>query len=122
MPESQTTKTHDMKDEIQLTPAAVKETKRLISQQDKAAELMLRIAVKGGGCSGLTYDMAFTTESGEFDKVFDFDGLKVVVDQKSLVYMNGTRIDFSTEMLTGGFKFENPMSKRGCGCGTSFSV
>ncbi len=107
---------------IFLTPAAVIEVKRLISQQKDNADIMLRVGVQGGGCGGLTYKMEFSRMIDEFDRVLEFDGLKVVIDPKSLIYMNGTTIDFSTELLTGGFKFNNPMSKRSCGCGTSFSV
>jgi iron-sulfur cluster assembly protein len=115
--------TPDNKEEtIILTPAAVAEVKRHIAEQADNDGLLLRVGVKGGGCSGLSYNMEFTKITEEFDKVFDFDGLKVVIDAKSLIYMNGTTIDFTKEMLTGGFKFTNPMSSRSCGCGTSFSV
>jgi len=107
---------------ISLTPAAITEVKRLISQQKNSADVMLRVGVQGGGCGGLTYKMEFSRSVDEFDRVLEFDGLKVVIDPKSLIYMNGTTIDFSTEILTGGFKFNNPISKRSCGCGTSFSV
>lgn len=107
---------------ITLTSTAAAAIKRLIDQQEDNNGLMLRISVKGGGCSGLTYDMAFDREVGEFDKTFDFEGVTVVVDLKSLTYMGGTTIDFSDEILSGGFKFSNPKSSRGCGCGTSFSV
>ena len=112
----------ETEDTIILTPAATAEVKRLIGQQDDNEGMMLRIGVEGGGCSGLSYAMSFDKEAGEFDKTFDFDGLNVVVDTKSLLYMGGTTIDFSNEILSGGFKFSNPKSARGCGCGTSFSV
>lgn len=107
---------------ITLTPAAVAEVKRLISLQENNADLMLRVGIQGGGCSGLSYKMEFAREVEEFDRLLEFDGLKVVIDAKSLVYMNGTTIDFNTELLNGGFKFNNPMSTRSCGCGSSFSV
>ncbi len=84
--------------------------------------MMLRVAIQGGGCSGLSYTMAFETNKAEFDKAFDCDGLTVLVDAKSLMYLGGTTIDFSKEILSGGFKFNNPKSARSCGCGTSFSV
>lgn len=112
----------EVKEEIFLTDAAKEEVKRLISQQSDNDSLMLRIGVEGGGCSGLSYVMSFDKTMDEFDSTFDFGGVKVVVDGKSLVYMAGTTIDFSKEILSGGFKFNNPMSARGCGCGTSFSV
>jgi iron-sulfur cluster assembly protein len=109
-------------DEVYLTPPAVTEVKRLLAEQENNSDLMLRVSVQGGGCSGLSYDMKFDGIHGEFDTVFEFDGLKVVVDAKSLIYIGGTTIDFTKELLTGGFKFENPKSARSCGCGTSFSV
>lgn len=109
-------------DAIYLTPAAVAEVKRLLAGQEDGDGLMLRVSVQGGGCSGLSYDMNFDRIQGEFDSVFEFDGLKVVVDAKSILYIGGTTIDFTKELLTGGFKFDNPNSARNCGCGTSFSV
>lgn len=115
-------KSENAEGEISLTPAAVAEVKRLIAQQENPEELMLRVGIQGGGCSGLSYKMEFSREVEEFDSTFEFDGLKVVIDAKALVYMNGTTIDFNTELLNGGFKFDNPMSTRNCGCGSSFSV
>ncbi len=107
---------------IRLTPAAVDELRRLISEQKLGDDVMLRVGVQGGGCGGLTYRMEFDTAVDDTDRTLDFDGLTVVVDAKSLAYMDGTTIDFSNELLTGGFKFDNPLSSRSCGCGTSFSV
>jgi iron-sulfur cluster assembly protein len=107
---------------VNLTPAAIAEVKRLISQQENPDGLMLRVGVQGGGCSGLSYKMEFARQVDEFDRTFDFDGLKVVIDAKSLIYMDGTTIEFNSEILNGGFKFNNPMSTRSCGCGSSFSV
>lgn len=114
--------TNAMEETIYLTPAAVSEVKRLMNEEKDGDNLMLRVGVQGGGCSGLSYSMSFDTVADEFDKVLEFDGLKVIVDAKSLLYMSGTTIDYTKEMLTGGFKFENPKSSRGCSCGTSFSV
>lgn len=107
---------------INLTPSAVEEIKRLIASEPDSAGMMLRVGIAGGGCSGLSYTMAFETKKDEFDQTFDFDGLTVLVDAKSLMYLGGTTIDFSKEILSGGFKFNNPKSSRSCGCGTSFSV
>lgn len=107
---------------IHLTPAAVAEIKRLMTEQNLGDDSMLRVGVQGGGCGGLTYLMEFDNVVGDDDRTLEFDGLIVVVDAKSLVYMDGTTIDFSRELLTGGFKFDNPLSARSCGCGTSFSV
>lgn len=107
---------------ILASPAAVEEIKRLLARQPDADGLMLRVGIKGGGCSGLTYHMSFDHTAGEFDRTFNFDGVTIVVDIKSLLYMAGTTIDFSSEILNGGFKFNNPKATRGCGCGTSFAV
>jgi iron-sulfur cluster assembly protein len=111
----------EMQETIDITPEAISEVKRLIAEQ-KDDSLMLRVGVQGGGCSGLSYSMSFDAKVDEYDSIIEADGLKIVVDQKSLIYMGGTTIDFSTKLLTGGFQFENPKSLRGCSCGTSFSV
>jgi iron-sulfur cluster assembly protein len=107
---------------IRLTRAAISEIRRLMAEQELAENTMLRVGVQGGGCGGLTYRMEFDDSVGENDRKLEYDELTVVVDTKSLVYMDGTTIDFSRELLTGGFKFDNPLSARSCGCGTSFSV
>jgi len=107
---------------ISLTPDAVTEVKRLISLQEDNDGLMLRVGVEGGGCSGLSYKMEFAREVEEFDRTFEFDGITIVVDAKALIYMDGTTIEYNTEILNGGFKFNNPMSTRSCGCGSSFTV
>jgi iron-sulfur cluster assembly protein len=115
-------KSENAEGEISLTPAAIAEIKRLIAQQENPDGLMLRVGIQGGGCSGLSYKMEFSRQVEEFDNTFEFDGLSVVIDAKALAYMSGTTIDFNTELLNGGFKFDNPMSTRSCGCGSSFSV
>ena len=76
----------------------------------------LRMEVTTGGCSGMNYNMSFEKEKGEFDKVFESQGLK------SYLYLKGIKIDFSTDMLNGGFQIVNPNAERTCGCGTSFSA
>ena len=106
---------------IQLSETAIKEVKKLFEQQAKPG-VFLRIGVKGGGCSGLTYDVKLDEKQEEFDRVFDVNGLKVVCDTKSLVYLDGMMIDYSTELVGGGFRFVNPNATGSCGCGTSFSV
>jgi iron-sulfur cluster assembly protein len=83
---------------------------------------MLRLGVKGGGCSGFSYVMEFCDEAGARDRVFDFDGVKVLVDPKSLVFLNGTTLDYETKLMAHGFKFVNPNEKTACGCGESFTV
>jgi iron-sulfur cluster assembly protein len=106
---------------VSLSPAALKRVKELMSSQG-LEHAFLRMGVKGGGCSGMTYDLQFDTELGKHDKQFDVDGVKVVVDVKSYLYLNGTTLDYVTQGLTGGFTFVNPNAKASCGCGTSFTA
>jgi iron-sulfur cluster assembly protein len=106
---------------IRLTPRAVKEVKRLIRTQNKGS-VALRVGIKGGGCSGLTYTMSFQSEVGPHDQVFEVEGLCVIVDAKSALYLKGTTLDFVDTLQESGFKFINPNAKQSCGCGTSFSA
>jgi iron-sulfur cluster assembly protein len=106
---------------IQMTETAKKEVKRLLEEKNRPG-VFLRVGVKGGGCSGLTYDVQFDDKTEAFDRVFEFDGVKLVCDSKSFVYLDGMSIDFSTELVGGGFRFMNPNASGSCGCGTSFSV
>lgn len=106
---------------INLTDIAQKEVKRLLEQ--KAPGSFLRVGVKGGGCSGLSYDIQFDDKVAEGDRVFDTpSGIRVVCDSKSLVYLDNMNVDYSTELVGGGFRFVNPNASGTCGCGTSFSV
>ena len=82
----------------------------------------LRVAVKGGGCSGLTYDLTITDQERDSDKIVEQYGVKVMVDKKSYIYLVGTQLDFSDGLNGKGFIFENPNAKKACGCGTSFAV
>ncbi len=86
------------------------------------AEAFIRVGVKGGGCSGLSYDLSFDTEMKEDDKVFEDNGMKVVVDKKSFLYLIGTELDYSGGLNGKGFIFKNPNANRTCGCGESFAV
>jgi iron-sulfur cluster assembly protein len=104
-----------------LTEKASKQVKKLMEEQ-KLGDVFLRMGVKGGGCSGLSYSLEFDTEMGKHDKKFEIDGVPVVVDAKSYLYLNGTTLDYVTEGLQGGFTFVNPQAKSSCGCGTSFSA
>jgi iron-sulfur cluster assembly protein len=106
---------------VDLSPAAIKRVKELMESQ-KLDNAFLRMGVKGGGCSGLSYNLEFDTDLGRHDKQFDVDGVKVVVDVKSYLYLNGTTLDWVNQGLTGGFTFVNPNAKSSCGCGTSFSA
>jgi iron-sulfur cluster assembly protein len=105
---------------ISLTPGAVAEVKRLI-HEEKGDQLFLRLSVAAGGCSGMSYTMAFDNQPSEFDRVFDFDGLQVRVDLKALMYLAGSTVDYKGG-LKGGFEFHNPNAKRSCGCGSSFTA
>lgn len=82
----------------------------------------LRIAVVGGGCSGFSYSMSFENSPGMMDKTYDSDGFKLIVDQASLLYLEGVEVDFVDSLEGSGFKFNNPQVKSTCGCGSSFSV
>ena len=82
----------------------------------------LRMEVTTGGCSGLNYNMSFEKSEKEFDKVFESQGMKIFCDLKSYLYLKGVEIDFSNDILNGGFKIVNPNAERTCGCGTSFSA
>ncbi|MBI2466286.1 MAG: iron-sulfur cluster assembly accessory protein [Candidatus Rokubacteria bacterium] len=106
---------------VSMTPAAIKRVRELMESQG-LQNAYLRMGVKGGGCSGLSYNLEFDTELGKFDKQFDIDGVKVVVDAKSYLYVNGSMLDYVAQGLTGGFTFQNPNAKSSCGCGTSFTT
>ncbi len=105
---------------VSLTPQAVTEVKRLIDEENED-NLCLRIGVAAGGCSGMSYSMAFDNRKTEFDREFDFDGLKVLIDLKALMYLQGTTLDYQGGLMGGGFQFRNPKARRSCGCGSSFS-
>jgi iron-sulfur cluster insertion protein len=106
---------------LELSEHAVEKVKEIMAQQNPAP-LGLRVGVVGGGCSGFSYQMNFENASNPIDKVFEFGGLKVFVDQASLMYLNGTKIDYVESLEGAGFKFENPNVKTTCGCGSSFTV
>lgn len=106
---------------ITLTDTAIDKVRSIIeTQEPKPAGL--RISVVGGGCSGFSYSMAFENTPGMLDKTYDFAGLRVFVDQVSLLYLEGARVDYVETMEGSGFKFENPNVKSTCGCGSSFSA
>ena len=105
---------------VSLTSDAVLEVKRMIAKENKTG-VSLRLLVKGGGCSGLSYAMNFDAlKPGDHE--FDFDGLKVVVDPKSFLYLKGITLDYADTLQEKGFKFINPNANKTCGCGESFSV
>ena len=105
---------------IQLTEAAAKQIQNSIANRGKG--LGIRLGITTTGCSGFAYVMEFVDELNDGDKVFDDQGVKVIVDTKSLVYLDGTQVDYLKQGLNEGFEFSNPNSKGECGCGESFSV
>lgn len=106
---------------IQMSERAVDKVKEILDQQEpKPAGL--RIAVVGGGCSGFNYSMAFEENPGMLDKTYQFNGLKVFIDQASLLYLDGASVDYVETLEGAGFKFENPNVRSTCGCGSSFSA
>jgi iron-sulfur cluster assembly protein len=108
---------------IAITEKAVKEVKRIIETDPTAKDSNLRVQVVGGGCSGMSYKLGFDNQPPTAnDKVFEKDGIKVLVDPKSFLYLTGTQLDFTDGLNGTGFTFTNPNAKRTCGCGSSFSA
>jgi iron-sulfur cluster assembly protein len=94
----------------------------LLSDEGKTAESFVRVGVKGGGCSGLMYNLEFDSELTDDDKLIEDNGVRIVVDKKSVLYLVGTELDFSGGLNGKGFSFINPNASRTCGCGESFSI
>lgn len=107
---------------ITLTPKAISEIKKLLANEEASDKMGVRVGVKGGGCSGLTYMLNFEKENRPDDKILEFDGVKVFLDPKSAIYLRGTELDFSDGLNGKGFEFKNPNAQRTCGCGSSFSI
>ncbi len=105
---------------LTFTETAVQKVKSILAERGEEAGL--RIAVIGGGCSGFQYQMSLDKEPNAEDQILEMDGLKVFVDNRSLLYLNGTRVDYVDGLTGSGFKFENPNTKGTCGCGESFYV
>jgi len=95
---------------------------KLMNEDGSPSGSFIRVGVKGGGCSGLTYDLVFDHEINDNDKVFEDKGIKIVCDKKSILYLAGTELDFSGGLNGKGFVFNNPNANRTCGCGESFSL
>jgi iron-sulfur cluster assembly protein len=120
--ETQSTKQPVVKEEVALTPKAVAEVKKLRRENNIPESHGLRLGVKGGGCSGMSYVLAFDESPKEKDSVFMIDGIRVFVDPKSLFFLSGTVLDYSDGLNGKGFVFNNPQASRTCGCGNSFGV
>ena len=107
---------------ITLTPSAAQHAKQLI-EKETGTNLALRIGIKGGGCSGMSYVLAIDEATPkQYDTVFEQEGVKVIIDAKSQLYLDGTTIDYKSNMMGGGFEFNNPNAKKSCGCGSSFTA
>ncbi len=106
---------------VQLTEKAVGKVMEIMNTQ-QPAPAGLRIAVVGGGCSGFSYSMAFENQPNMLDKTYNYNGLKVFIDQASLLYLDGAEVDYVETLEGSGFKFNNPQVKSTCGCGSSFQV
>ncbi|MDX2136997.1 MAG: iron-sulfur cluster assembly accessory protein [Chloroflexota bacterium] len=106
---------------VTVTPTALGVIKNLLVQRN-IPEHALRVFVSGGGCSGLQYGMAFEPTPRDYDAVMEVDGVRLVVDPTSLMYLKGAVIDFVDSLMGGGFRIENPNAVSSCGCGTSFKT
>ncbi|MCE9589939.1 MAG: iron-sulfur cluster insertion protein ErpA [Planctomycetes bacterium] len=108
---------------IELSETAAREIKTIIQQQElDATKVRLRVGVKGGGCSGFSYLLDLTEQERETDEKFEKNGVTIVCDPKSYLYLNGVTIDFKDEVMGRGFVFSNPNATSSCGCGSSFSA
>lgn len=106
---------------VQLTAKAIEMAKKALIKRG-TPDAALRLGVRGGGCSGVSYAIEFSDKIRGRDNVYDFDGLRVVIDPKSLVYLRHSVLDYEVELMQHGFRFKNPNEKSSCGCGESFTV
>jgi iron-sulfur cluster assembly accessory protein len=106
--------------DVKLTPTAIEMVRKMLAKEGLGPEQGLRIGVVGGGCSGFQYSLNFDT-SKEGDRVTDFGGVRVMVDEESIQYIAGTTLDYVEGLHGAGFRFDNPRAGRTCGCGSSFS-
>jgi iron-sulfur cluster assembly protein len=108
---------------VQVTDKALNRIRAAMAKENISPEQGgLRLGVQGGGCSGLSYNIRFDTQPRERDRVFQFDGVRLFVDPKSFIYLHGMILDYEEGLMHQGFVFQNPNSKKSCGCGTSFSA
>ena len=105
---------------IQVTPKAIDKIRQTFAREGVSGGL--RLGVLGGGCSGLSYQFKFDPRERPTDQVLDYDGVKIFVDPKSLIYLDGMTLDYQESLMQSGFVFENPNAKKSCGCGTSFTA
>ena len=108
---------------VQVTPNAVARIRKMMDEGKVPFGGGLRLAVQGGGCSGLSYAVRFDAKPAETDNIFEFDGgVRVLVDPKSLIYLAGMIVDYKNDLMQQGFVFENPNAQKSCGCGSSFTA
>ena len=107
---------------VQITEKAAEKIQYFAAKEGVAQNVGIRVGVKGGGCSGLTYELKITDQELPTDRIVMQHGVKVMVDKKSFIYLAGTVLDFSDGLNGKGFTFTNPNAKKTCGCGTSFGV
>ncbi len=105
---------------IDVTPKAVGKIREAFAKQGVSGGL--RLGVLGGGCSGLSYQFKFDTKPRATDKVYEFEDVKIFIDPKSIVFLDGMTLDYKESLMQSGFEFHNPHAKKNCGCGTSFSA
>jgi iron-sulfur cluster assembly protein len=108
--------------EITITEKAVQEIFSIREENGIPEQYALRVGVKGGGCSGLTYSLGFDTEVRDTDGVYEINGVRLVIDPKSMFYLTGTELDYTDGLNGKGFVFNNPNAVKTCGCGSSFGV
>jgi iron-sulfur cluster assembly accessory protein len=106
---------------IMLTERAARQIRKIQADENLGSELYLRVAVEGGGCSGLSYKLGFDIRTEE-DNVYESQELEIIVDPKHIIYLNGIRIDYPDGLDARGFTFDNPNASEACGCGSSFAV
>jgi iron-sulfur cluster assembly protein len=112
-----------MEPTVHITPKAAQKMREMVEKRAQAtSQSGVRVGVKGGGCSGLSYVIEFCDQPRAKDKLIEQDGARVYVDPKSLVYLNGTTLDYVDTFQQKGFQFKNPQQKSECGCGESFSI
>lgn len=109
---------------VTLTPRAASEVQKIIAQEtpEHGAKLALRVGVQGGGCSGLSYFLTLDNEAREDDEVIESNGVRILMDSKSALYLEGTTVDYTDGLQGSGFTFTNPNAQRSCGCGHSFQA
>jgi iron-sulfur cluster assembly protein len=107
---------------ITITNNAAVKIRDAFKANDMPENSCLRVGIKGGGCSGFSYTLDVAAEPAPEDEVFEAEGLRLICDPKSYLYLNGTEVDYSDDLLKGGFVFNNPNAKASCGCGASFSA